>query len=422
MHRHFIGTLLALLAVGLLAAPSASAGDDNAALREEVKQLREKVETLSQQQNAQLGEEVERYLAEQTSGAQGAGDGWYNRMKIWAQLTAVFQATIGLDPSDAHTGNGDADVWFEFTATENLWIIAHMTANTGANFTGGATAGGFTDGIDVDGTTPVTPGSVTMEEAYAQQRIPVGSNWLWWAVGKIDPRKRYAQTAFTEDENTQFINNNFDDTPGINWISTAGGVPIAIEMWLNFGDQSQFTLNWGWYNFPGSFFDNGQFFVQGTWTGDVNGRQMHIRVYFCYDNVNEDAGGDPTYAGGIAWDWMVTEMIGVFARFTYNSFDDAFIGNPSDFDIELGAIFTKLISSRPNDTIGVAIAFLNGSDALVAPPADTEWTVEVYYSFVIEDGKASITPHIQYIADPGFGFSFSDDSLFLVGIRLNFRF
>jgi hypothetical protein len=422
MHRHFIGTLLALLAVGLLAAPSASAGDENAALREEVKQLREKVETLSQQQSAQLGEEVERYLAEQTSSAQGGSDGWYNRMKIWAQLTSVFQATIGLDPSDSHQGTGDADVWFEFTATENLWIIAHMTANTGGN-TDGSTAGGFTDGIGVDGTAPVAPGSVTMEEAYAQHRLPVGSNWLWWAVGKIDPRKRYAQTAFTEDEDTQFINNNFDDTPGINWASNAGGVPVAIEMWLTFGEQSQFTLNWGWYNSPGSFFDNGQFLVQGTWTADVSGRQMHIRVYFCYDSINEDAGGDPTYAGGVAWDWMVTEMIGLFARFTYNSFDDLFIGNATDFDVQLGAVFTKLVSSRPSDALGVGFAWLNSNDALDPfAAADREWTFEIYYSFVIEEGKASITPHIQYIMDPGFNLSFSDDSLFIVGVRLNFRF
>lgn len=306
MHRHFIGSLLALLAVGLLAAPSASAGDDSAALREEVKSLREKVETLSQQQSAQLGQEVERYLASQPSqSAEGAGSDWVSRFKIWAQLTAVIQATVGLDPENTHSGSGDADVWFEFTATENLWIHIHMTMNTEEGFPEGLpdnTLGGEGDFIDVDGTQPIDGGAVELEEGYIVHRLPIGDNWLWWALGEIDPRRRYAQTAFTEDENTQFINNNFDDTPSIQWLSgNYTSEHLGIEMWVSFGDQNQFTVNWGWYNFDGEFFTDGQFYVQGAWTGDVNGRQMHVRVYFVYDSVSEDAGGDPTYAFGVAW-------------------------------------------------------------------------------------------------------------------------
>jgi hypothetical protein len=453
MHRHFTATFLALIAVGLIVAAPASAGDESA-LREEVRQLTEKVEALQGQQSALLATEIEKYLDSSADLRSAQGDMPLAGVKISSRFTAVNQNTLGLDPANRSVVNGDVDLDFDFAVTDNLDLIIHLTANEGFGDSdgssnaenggfpsqfgsvsvgaspgvtssfgpiAGATFGGMADGIGVNGTVPTDPGSITVYEANIYHRLPVGSRTLHWELGAIDPRRRYLQNAFADDENTQFIHNNFDDSPSVLWLTDATGRTVfGLHMWMNFGDNNQFTLNWGWFNVPGQWFNRGQFMVQFGWKGEVNGREMNLRLMGFIDEFFRNSAGDGSAGGGASWDWWVTDKVGLFIRIATNG-DDV---NPVDLDASVGVQLNNLIGSRPDDVIGIAVGFVTANDSvLVGIPEDTEITVEVYYRYMMEDGKLQITPHLIFVTDPGGNASpWQDDQLFILGLRIHVPF
>lgn len=455
MHRHFTATFLALIAVGLVLASPATAGDESA-LREEVRQLREQVEAMQGQQSALLATEVEKYLESSADLRSAQGDSPLSGVKISSRFTAVNQNTLGLDPANRSVFNGDVDLDFDMAVTDNLDLIIHLTANDGFGaffdedasdaFNGGfpsqfgsvsvgappgvvssfgpiagTTFGGMADGIGVNGTVPTDPGSITVYEANIYHRMAVGSRTLHWELGAIDPRRRFLQNAFADDENTQFIHNDFDDNPAILWLTDArGGTVYGLHMWMHFGSNNQITVNWGWFNVPGQWFNRGQFYIQVGWKGEVGGREMNIRGMGTLDEFYRNSAGDGSAAGGASWDWWVTDRIGLWTRIVANGEDV----NPVEFAWQIGVQFAGLIGSRPDDVIGVAVGFLNANDqVLLGVPEDAEFTLEIYYRYMMEDGKLQITPHLIYVSDPGGNLSpWQDDSLFILGLRIHVPF
>ena len=127
MYRHFSAMFLALLAAGLVFATPATAEDDDA-LREEVRQLRDKIDALSAQKSTLLEQEIESYLDE-NSAWKGAQGGALAGVTISASFTAVTQASVGLDPFNRTVVNGDVDLDFDFQVTDNLDLFIYLTAN-----------------------------------------------------------------------------------------------------------------------------------------------------------------------------------------------------------------------------------------------------------------------------------------------------
>jgi hypothetical protein len=451
MHRH-LKFGLALVAAGLVFTTPATAGDD-VALKEQVKQLQAQVDALSARQAANVASEIESYLAENAAwhGAQG-GD--LKGVKISSRVTIVNQNTLGNDPNDRSVVSGDVDLDFDFKVTDNLDLFVYLTANThddngfeadfgqdehgafgdsfyeealltgpgssAASFfspIGLGTLSGMTDGIGVNGTQSVRPeeGYVLVREAGITHRIPVGDNWLHWQAGAIDPRDRFLQNAFADNENTQFINNLFDDSPSVQWLSDATGrMYLGWYGWISFGDNQQYTISWGWFNTPGQFFNNGQFYAQFGWKGQVNGREMNLRIMGTIDEYFVDSLRDGSAGGGVSWDWWVTDSIGLFIRIATNGGDV----NPVELDASIGAQFNGLVGSRPDDKVGVAVGFISTNNTVITLPEDTEVTVEVYYDFSVEDGKMHITPHLMYVSNQGGTLGWIDDSLFILGLRI----
>lgn len=427
MHRQITTVCLALLAAGLVFATPAIAGDESA-LQEEVNKLRQQVEALSAQQQTQLEQEIDTYLddhsAWQSAAAKETG---VEGVSITGRFTAVSQNTVGLDPSNRSIIAGDVDLDFWMQVTENLGLFIYLTGsswqdyfpNFEASLPAGPTLGGRYDGIGVDGTVPVRNGQITIREAGIQWGAPVGSNTLTTEIGTLDPRLRFGQTAFGDDENTQFINNNFDDSPAISWMSDASGrIVYALHQWISFGGEKQFTLNWGYFNTPGRWWDRGQFMAQFAWKGEVSGREMNARFMILYDRFFAVAAGgtdDDDVQYGLTWDWLVTDAIGLFAKFAGNSSDV----NPVEMDFSIGAQWSGFMASRADDSIGLAFGYIKANKTvLVGIVEDTEMTIELYWKFMLEDGKLQITPHLIYVADPGGGIGWIDDSLVILGLRI----
>ena len=434
----FVGGL-ACLVLGLVALPALA--DDDAGLRQEVQKLRQEVQVM---QASMLEKEIDAYLSENQAwqGAQG-GDA-LGGITIHASFTSVGQGTVGQSSpaQDIFALDGDVDLQFDFQVTDNLDLFIHMTANNGGSGsfpntfgqtgvslpfnpfgpgTSVPTFAGFTDGIGVNGTVPTDPGEVAMYEAGIRSSVNVGDNKLNWEMGAIDPRTRFLQNRFADDENTQFVDNEFDDSSAVMWLTDASGrVSLGWHGWISFGDNQQFTVNVGYFNTPGQYFNAGQLYAQISWKGEVNGREMNVHVMGWYQEFFQSALDSDETGFGVSWDWMVTENIGAFFRAAYNNADI----NPIDYDITGGVVFMNLIASRPDDVVGVAIADVHANNTvLVGVPETNEYHVEVYYRFMAEDGKLQITPNIIWVNNPGGGTPpFADDTLFIIGLRVHVPF
>jgi len=445
MHLKHFWLWLLVIGVGLTATPvqAEDAHPDEdvrdtrqselSAIRSEIQELKRRSNSLEAQRESMVREEVRAYLTGVAAHGGASGADGFKGVTITASLTTVFLATVNADPFNRHQVNGDVDLDVDFEVTDNLDLFIYMTANTDGAFpsefdaiSGGfpATLSGAGDGIGVNGTVPTSPGSVRLREGGIHWATGVGENTLHVIMGKLDPRDRFAQNKFAGDENTQFLNNLFDDPPAITWPTNATGRTIlGVHFWLHFGENEQYRFDIGWYNQPGQFFNRGIMLFQFTWSGQLRGRDITVRIYGQIDT----SPADESAGAGVSADWWLTETIGIFARGTVRDNISPAMGgvNHIESDWQVGVVFQGLLSSRPDDTLGVAIGFIKGpAGAFIGSgvPENSETVIEIYYRYLEEDGKLQITPMVQFILDPGAGTFTEPDTLVLLGLRIHVPF
>ncbi len=441
MPRYCTTVLMALGVLGLIFTAPVRA-DDAADMHREISKLRGELDALSKQDSADIETAVENYLAESDSWRSAEGEDKMSKLTMGAWFTAVNQNTVGSDPQNVSTVNGNVAVLFNFNVTEGLDIFTDLFAGTEGTLPGlfpldsggfgpPSTLAGQFDGIGINGSVPVRPsGGVQILQAGIRTAYPVGSVKLHWEMGLIDPRERFLQNTFMRSENNQFVHNQFDDESAISWATRADssetfgdtGAPTILGLygWVPFGAEDAFTFRYGWFNTPGEFFDRGQFYLEFSWRGKVSGREMNFVVMYAYDGFSDKGGGgEADSQWGVSWDWLATDKAGVFIRIAGNNKDV----NPVEASAAFGFVWTG-IGNRKDDQFGLAIGYIKANtdfDPLL--PEDTEWTLELYYKFMVADGKMQITPNIIYVKDPGGGgLAWQDEVLWILGVRFHVPF
>ena len=423
MHRHFKTWLLAFIAAGALVATPAMA-DEDAALRERVKELEGKIQAFEQKKAAQIEDSIDEYLESSSAWKSADADDGMNNVTITAAFTANQQSSLN-QTVDQTIVSGDVDLGFHFNVTENLQLHITAVAASGGSASSTlapVTLSGVTDGVGVNGNNSITGNgrAINVYEAYIVHTIKFGSgnSSFSWEIGAMDSRLRFLQNAFADNENTQFMNNLFDDPSSWLWQTNTTGIGVlGIHMWFTFGKDGMHTINAGYFNPAGAYWNNGWFALQYTLKLMVAGREMNTRVAVNLDDNNKDIGGDFTIAWGVSWDWWATEKIGVFVRINGND-TDVIRGNVVKLDWSLGGEF-HIINSRPNDYFGVAIGQNVVNNAVRTGNKD-ELVFELYYLFGLEDGKLQVTPYIQWIDNPNGIGSFKD--LWVLGLRVHVPF
>ena len=436
MPRYCTTALMALAAWGLIWIAPVRA-DDTADMHAEISKLKGELEALSRQDAAELDTAIESYLAENDSWKGAQGEDKWQAITMGAAITAVNQNTLALDPGNKSVVNGRVDMWFNFNVAEGLDIRVDLVGATGGTFPGAfpldqggfgppATLAGAFDGIGVNSTVSTRPlGGVQVKEAFFRYAYAAGNTTLNWELGMVDPRDRFLQNAFMSDQYSGFIHNQFKDATAISWatngFSSAPSAPgssptiLGIYGWVSFGENDAFTVSYGWFNTPGEFFDAGQLYVQFGWKGEVRGREMNVQLLWVYDNAYNKAfsnGEDGDNQWGASWDWMATDNIGLFFRITGNSENT----NIAEASAAFGLVYTGIGARK--DEAGLAIGYIKANTDVITLPEDTEWTLELYYKFMLADGKFQITPNLIYVSDPGGGgLAWEDDTLFILGVR-----
>ncbi|MHC4952651.1 MAG: carbohydrate porin [Planctomycetota bacterium] len=407
----------------------------------EIAKLKSELDAVSRQDAAELESAIENYLDESDSWRGAQGDDKWSNLTIGARFLVVNQNTVAMDPGNTSTVNGLIDLDMLMQVTEGVSIFTTLQGATDGTFPsefptdqGGfgppATMAGMYDGIGVNGSVTVRPTSaVQILEAGVRAAYPVGEMTLNWEMGLIDPRERFLQNKFMRDENTQFISNQFDDESAISWATRAAvtsidndlpaGAPTIIGLfgWISFGAEDAFTARYGYFNTPGEWFDKGQLYLEIAWRGNVRGREMNVSFMYMYDGFSDATlKRENDSQWGASWDWLISDKIGLFFRIAGNTKDV----NPVDLSLGFGLVYTG-IGSRKDDQLGFAMGMMSINDK--APlgeflPADKEWTFELYYKWVTNDGKLQITPHLLYVSDPGGGGTgWQEEKLWILGIR-----
>jgi hypothetical protein len=426
MSRNCNAATAALFAVLILGSFPVRA-DDNSDIQKEINQLQKDLEVLRAEDAESVDSEIEGYLDTQ-GGAQG--DDPLSGVSMTAALLVMNQNTMGYDPSNTAVVSGAVFLGFNFQVTENLRIFTDLQATTDGRFEGQfpVDSGGFgppttfagqDDGIGVDGSAPVRPiGGVQVGQAGFVHMLKMGGTTIGIEAGLIDPRERFLQNKYIRDENTQFVNNEFDDASSISWATTSAGENVlGAQLWVPFGANEQFTVRAGWFNTEGEWFNDGQLYLEFQWAANLGGREMNIVATFVRDSYTGAAGGIDDNQWGLSWDMAATERIGVFVRLAGNTEDVATV----EFSASFGAVMTG-IGSRPDDQVGLAIGLLTAnsdSPGGAGLPEDQETVIEIYYKWVTANGKFQVTPSFMYVANPGGGGTgWEDDTLMIFGVRI----
>ncbi len=366
-------------------------------------------------------------------------------------LTSIYQANVRGGTS-THNKRG------RYSGSYDMELSADMQRLIGAdNGTLYIHAEGWwskSSGIDV-----ASVGSVFGVNGDAGTRDAMVVTELWWEqvlledtallrVGKLDITggfecrgcaASFDGSAYANDETAQFLNRALVNNPGIPfpayglgailhyngldwWYASAGVIDARSD-----SRETGFRTTFHGEDFFFYIFETGltpQFrsgsgalpgaYRVGFWndpqpkanSDSVKNYRDDVGIYFSFDQMFHKENTDPEDSQGL----------GLFARFGYAP------GNKNDITnfFSAGLQCQGLLESRDQDVLGIGFARGYFSDtAAVSYPENHESVLEMYYNAVITPG-ISVSPSLQYVADPGGSGSGTDAVVF--GLRAQMTF
>ncbi len=161
---------------------------------------------------------------------------------------------------------------------------------------------------------------------------------------------------------------------------------------------------------------DGSFLLVGEYGRMILDGNAIIRINPFFRHIDErDDTSSTNFGLAASIEYTVCDELTVYARAGFGAKQE--LGNA--FDFSCGAN-VKLIPSRENDFLGVALGVFKGTSSADEPTANNrEFVAEAMYSFQVND-YFKIVPHIQYIANPAYDADNSD--AVLVGVQGVFSF
>jgi len=278
--------------------------------------------------------------------------------------------------------------------------------------------------------------AIYVDELWLQQAL-VGDR-VRLRVGFLEQQTLYDRNAFANSEDRQFATAFLDNNPlvplpnglgialvvsPLSWLELALGVADAdneprsagfdtafdgldsLNGYLELTARTLLPSDWG--ALPGTYrlgaFRDGR---RKTAFGRRNRHRGHYGGYLSFDQVAFREGGDED------------QGLGFFAR-----------AGVADEDVNrlawfwsVGLQYLGLLPGRDADVLGVGSYQAIGSDRFqdeIDSDFDEETGVEVYYRIAVFPWLA-VTPHLQYVADPGASDAGRDSIVGLLRVRVSF--
>lgn len=226
-----------------------------------------------------------------------------------------------------------------------------------------------------------------------------------FSIGKTEQVVFIDDNAFANDEYTQFVGKPFVNNPMLDSEDEYGPVMATqISPWKSLKFTFLYTSTSRPYlpdyqqkSVWDNIFDTPFLGGQLTFSPNLFGYDGNYRVYgwgatYQHDKIS----GNGTAEGwgiGLSFDQMVHEKVGLFARFGYSN-QEVY---QAPWFWSAGVNLKGLIPSRDEDEIGLGIAGLEANSDLGYN--GTELHLEAYYRIVLSE-YFSISPDIQFVANP----------------------
>jgi hypothetical protein len=256
---------------------------------------------------------------------------------------------------------------------------------------------------------------VKITELFYQQSFI--NNKLIVDFGKLDSGP-FAENKYAKDKTSQFITGTFTTDKTIN------SMPQYLALRLSYTALNTLDIAYSYSIKDIDHIDSGSFnIIQATYKPFESG---NYRAYLWTDRKHHPYISG-TYGLGISIDQKIDEVFGVFGRLGYKNLPvDVITKNNGTSDLPLSttwSIGTEIKGtpwSRDNDVFGFAIGQIYSKLKNCKNNAETE--IELYYKLTLNN-HISITPAIQYIADPkGNKNSPRNSDILIYGIRTQLDF
>ena len=377
------------------------------------------------------------YAAETESLLQGLSiNGGITLILQSLQKSNVSDSTDGLFYGTPTIGSYSIDLKIEKKFDDNNTAFLHLeTGNGDANTRFVAFSGINRDADDSDNQVSVT-------EAWFEHKF---TDSFGMTFGVIDPTQAVDNNAYANDETTQFLSNIFRNAPVISFGDNAIGVKAVYET-DKFDVSAQYLNVENSVEIDGEEVNNDDITRHGFVSAQINfkpglidGMEGNYRAYvwgLLDGGIKWENGEETTdYGFGISLDQQLTDIFGVFARYSWKRSDAVSSSISTIFgDLESPCNQTWSIGGQAKvkalgdeDIVGLAFGQVMVSDkAKDAYGYDfkAEDHLEVYYSWNIADYLA-VTPSIQYINNVGGGIveDFgADNSAFVGSVRMQINF
>ena len=347
------------------------------------------------------------------------------------QKSNVAQATnVGLYETPA-IGSYSVDLEIEKKFDDNNTAFLHLETGSGDANTRFTAFSGINRDADDSGN------QVSVTEAWFEHKFNAP---FCVTFGVIDPTSSLDDNAYANDETSQFLGDIFRNAPVISFGDNAIGIKAVYEtdsidfaaQYLNVENTIEIA--------PGEEINNDASAQINFKPGFIDNMEGNYRVYVwgLLDGGMkwEDEENTNDYGFGISIDQQLSEMFGVFARYSWKR-DDAvssaistFAGDaasPCNQTWSIGAQAT-IKALGDEDIIGLAFGQMMVSDKAKdyygGYDFKAEDHLEVYYSWNISDYLA-VTPSIQYVNNLCGGLSEehgADNSAFVGSIRMQIGF
>ncbi len=311
-------------------------------------------------------------------------------MEFTAGWTTLFQHL-----PEGSTDSGRADSKANTRVDLALSVPAPMSGAVAGTFflhaRGGVGAGVSDMPAAASGTNATTFASpdghvaARLVEAWYQVNVPAGGGGhLEFTAGKLDPFVFFDQNAVSDDEiqaflNPLFVHNPLLDAGGDVGVDDFGFSPGVRAAYSTLGDQGRgFTLSAAAFGAgEGARFRHPSrrpfaIFQAELQTAGSADRESHYRLYAWQNLQAFDLAGDSQiHRGlGLSIDQALGPVTTLFARLGVQSRGQA----PFDRAATFGATWTGAHWQRPDDAVGVAVAWRHASHAFrsAAPSLDSD--------------------------------------------------
>lgn len=378
------------------------------------------------------------YAAEAESLLQGLSiNGGITLILQSLQKSNVSEATDGLFYGTPTIGSYSIDLEIEKKFDDNNTAFLHLETGNGDANTRFVAFSGINRDADDSGN------QVSVTEAWFEHKF---TDAFGMTFGVIDPTSSLDDNAYANDETSQFLSNIFRNAPVISFGDNAIGIKAVYET-DKFDVSAQYlnvenTVEIG----PDEEANNDDITRHGFASAQINfkpglidGMEGNYRAYVwgLLDGGVKWEDGEKTtdYGFGISLDQQLTDIFGVFARYSWKR-SDAVSSSVStvygDLDSPCNQTWSiggqaKVKALGDEDIVGLAFGqVMVSDDAKDAYGYDfkAEDHLEVYYSWNIADYLA-VTPSIQYINNVGGGIveEFgADNSAFVGSVRMQINF